>query len=477
MLYDVFICHASEDKDSFVRPLAALLRERHIEVWFDEFTLRLGDSLRRAIDAGLRQSRFGVVVLSKAFFSKQWPQYELDGLAAREMCGNDRVLLPIWHAVTLEDVMGYSPSLAGRVAVASAEGLQKVADAILRAVHPQGSPLLVARDTLLEYGLTPPVITDSYWLDVVEASNRVPGAGATIPQHSHWGRWSFPLPWTSDDAFDRGERLARTAMQMRWTEAAEELPVTILTHPDHVHQFVESHPGLLDACSGWPDLLVEYAPQLAIPGFEGDLYDIVESGYRESCRRSEATRRASPTFGTALTTDHEPPACDEEWAIRHPEFGRYEPAMVANAYFAGGIFGPEVSPYEHADHLFWLLSEDSNWLPERFRLFLKAGMADWAVWHWFDVRGVTWPNMGELFTQLSASKERRKKTFTWTQAAEEDLLNRIRHAVSTLNLSDSVEHIHDEFMTGAFADRHVLANLERRARHRAVRRQAAGSQS
>lgn len=58
MLYAVFICHASEDKDSFVRPLAALLRERHVEVWYDEFTLTLGDSPRRAIDAGLRQSRF-----------------------------------------------------------------------------------------------------------------------------------------------------------------------------------------------------------------------------------------------------------------------------------------------------------------------------------------------------------------------------------------------------------------------------------
>ena len=249
MLYDVFICHASEDKDSFVRPLAAFLRERHIEVWYDEFTLALGDSLRRAIDAGLRQSRFGVVVLSKAFFSKQWPQVQFDGLAAREMRGNDRVLLPIWHEVTLEDVMAYSPPLAGRVAIASTEGFEKVADAILRVVHPQGSPLLVARDTLLECGLTPPVITDSYWLDVVEASNRVPGAGATIPEQSHWGRWSFPLPRNSDDAFERGERLVRTAMQLRWTEAAEELPVTILTHPNDVHRFVKSHPGLLDACS------------------------------------------------------------------------------------------------------------------------------------------------------------------------------------------------------------------------------------
>ena len=62
-LFDLFICHASEDKDAFVRPLATRLREEHVEVWFDEFTLEMGDSLRESIDRGLATSRFGVVVL------------------------------------------------------------------------------------------------------------------------------------------------------------------------------------------------------------------------------------------------------------------------------------------------------------------------------------------------------------------------------------------------------------------------------
>ena len=95
MLYDLFICHASEDKDSFVRPLAEPLRQRHVEVWYDEFSLQLGDSIRRSLDKGLSQSRFGAVVLSNLFFQKHWPQYELDGLAERETKGNDKVILPI----------------------------------------------------------------------------------------------------------------------------------------------------------------------------------------------------------------------------------------------------------------------------------------------------------------------------------------------------------------------------------------------
>lgn len=47
MQYDAFVCHASEDKDAFARPLAERLREQHIEVWYDEFSLKEGYSRGR----------------------------------------------------------------------------------------------------------------------------------------------------------------------------------------------------------------------------------------------------------------------------------------------------------------------------------------------------------------------------------------------------------------------------------------------
>jgi hypothetical protein len=96
--WDVFISHASEDKEAFVRPLARGLAERGVTVWFDEFTLAIGDSLRRSIDQGLARSRFGVVVISKNFLHKEWPQKELDGLVAREINGI-KVILPVWHQI------------------------------------------------------------------------------------------------------------------------------------------------------------------------------------------------------------------------------------------------------------------------------------------------------------------------------------------------------------------------------------------
>ncbi len=134
--WDVFISHASEDKDLFVRPLAVALQSLGVSVWYDEFSLRLGDSLSRSIDKGLASSRFGLVVISPQFLKKPWTEYELRGLISREV-EEDRVILPIWHGVTRRQVVEFSPPLADKVAVKT-EGLraQDVAIQIFREVRP-----------------------------------------------------------------------------------------------------------------------------------------------------------------------------------------------------------------------------------------------------------------------------------------------------------------------------------------------------
>lgn len=112
---DVFIAHAAEDRDSVVRPLAQALRGAGLRVWDDEFELRVGDNLSHQIERGLAGSRFGVVVLSPSFFAAGWPLEELDGLVMGEADGQ-QVLLPIWHKLTKQEVIGYSPSLADTLA-------------------------------------------------------------------------------------------------------------------------------------------------------------------------------------------------------------------------------------------------------------------------------------------------------------------------------------------------------------------------
>ena len=129
--YDFFISHASEDKDSFVRGLAKALQARGARVWYDEFALKVGDSLRRQIDIGLANASFGVVVLSKHFFGKEWAQKELDGLLSLETAGNTRIL-PIWHEISKDEVSRHSPILSDKVALnTSLKSTEEIAD-ILR---------------------------------------------------------------------------------------------------------------------------------------------------------------------------------------------------------------------------------------------------------------------------------------------------------------------------------------------------------
>ncbi|QKZ04238.1 DUF1883 domain-containing protein [Pseudomonas eucalypticola] len=113
--FDVFISHASEDKDTVVRALASALINEGLNVWYDELTLRIGDSLRQKIDRGLAKSRVGLVVLSRAFIAKGWTNYELDGIVSRTVSG-EQILLPIWHDITKQEVIDFSPSLSDKVA-------------------------------------------------------------------------------------------------------------------------------------------------------------------------------------------------------------------------------------------------------------------------------------------------------------------------------------------------------------------------
>jgi hypothetical protein len=123
--WDAFISDASEDKSDFVRPLAKALQDSVLEVWYDETTLKVGDRLRESIDRGLSKSRFGIVVLSRHFFAKHWPKEELEGLSSREISGV-KVILPVWYKIAQSDVADYSPTLAGRFATRSQDGLEKV---------------------------------------------------------------------------------------------------------------------------------------------------------------------------------------------------------------------------------------------------------------------------------------------------------------------------------------------------------------
>jgi len=471
MLHDAFISHAGEDKDSLVRPLARLLRDQHIEVWYDEFSLKIGDSLRRSIDRGLSNSRFGIVVLSPSFFKKQWPQWELDGLVARQNSSDEDVVLPVWHQVQRDDVLSYSPSLADKVAVNSSLGLEEVARRLAAIIRPEGSTLAIAREHLLDHGCTPPVISDDWWLDVAAAaeSNELEGG---FQEPMGWGRWGFPLPERSKIPARRGWRMACAAMQMMWQDEADSRPITQITHPDIVHEFIESQPGLDSTCEENIRYLISYAPQLMIQGFGGKYEPYIESVYQRSLAACMINRENGSEFGSALTTDKRSPTCDEEFALRDPEFGRLEAPHVACGFVQGNYVanGPTIIHYSHIDYAVWLLSDGSKWLPDPIREVLTRGIAEWGVWPWdpYERRAIEGfgyedqPFTGAFSEALHESPTR--SGLRLGADALKDMEHRLEFSASLLRIPEDGPEISGRLLNSDFLDLYYVGRAKRQKR-------------
>jgi hypothetical protein len=126
--FDTFICHASEDKIKVARPLAKRLQRHGLKIWYDEFSLSYGDSLSGSIDYGLSKSDYGIVILSKRFFQKKWPRRELNALISKQVRKNKRIILPIWHDISEQEIAKYSDIMADSYAAKSSEGISSIAE-------------------------------------------------------------------------------------------------------------------------------------------------------------------------------------------------------------------------------------------------------------------------------------------------------------------------------------------------------------
>ena len=94
-LRDVFLCHASEDKETVVRPLAAAFRAAGISCWVDEIDIGWGESFTKKVGEGLTKSRYVIPVISQVFVGKPWPEYELDAALGMEAAGQEAKVLPL----------------------------------------------------------------------------------------------------------------------------------------------------------------------------------------------------------------------------------------------------------------------------------------------------------------------------------------------------------------------------------------------
>ena len=141
--YDFFICHASEDKESFVRPLANALEEKGFTTWYDEYILNVGDSLTSSIQEGIKNSLYGIIVFSKNFFKKQWAKKEFSALFTKEIIYEENILLPIWLDVTQNEVFDFAPLVADKFAI---NGNSTSLDEIIKKLSKKISPQITTKE-------------------------------------------------------------------------------------------------------------------------------------------------------------------------------------------------------------------------------------------------------------------------------------------------------------------------------------------
>lgn len=439
MQYDVFICHASEDKRDFVRPLAELLQQQHIAVWYDEFSLDIGDSLSQKIDEGLANSRFGIVVLSPNFFKKPWAKRELSGLTLREMVEKKSLILPIWHRVSVEDVASFSPPLADKKAATSQDGINSLLRDLIKKIKPEQSPLIVAKEHLKKINVETPAITDEWWLDMIEYKEFL-----KYPDLNFNKRWIFPLPYSDNDfGIERGLNIASTILQLDWSFEGEELNISPITNPEKVHEFIHRWPGLYDCARENPEILALYVPQLTIPGFDKGFEDVFDDLLLTNDSRADIIF----SYGGLETIFNEEPACGNVIALRHHNFGNYTSRDLARTYFRAHDTNYSRSHIDAFEGLIWLLSDDSHWMPEKHHTLLLNGLL--ANDGWFqDLSRKKSSNF------IIALYEKNKESFVYTDIIKKEIENHIKTAIMELEIKANSKEILDKILTLNIAEKY-----------------------
>lgn len=429
MPHDVFICHASEDKNDLVRPLAEALRDANLDVWYDEFSLQVGDSLSEAIDRGLGGSRFGIVVLSQAFFQKRWTKRELRGLVAREMGDDGKIILPVWHGVSYGEVLDFSPPLADIRAAMSSQGVEALARELVRKIRPEASPLLIARDELLRFNWDLPPLSDEWWLDMVEMQEWI--------ESPQWLRpLVFPLPHkTAASGVARGLNIAWTALQNDWQVDAEQQQICQITHPDRVMEFLHERPALVEISYLHPDRLANYVPQLLIPEFSNEFAGAFDALLAASIAR----KRAEPDSKRPYAL------CSRSLALRHPTFGNHKPSDIADRWTWGYGYDLSARLLNELDYVFWLCADESAWLPKNVKAVLIAGLRKLARWSDEMSHRDRWKS-----PLAKVRLARRDKPLKWTRTLRADLTNLAEESAKKLALKTPAARIAEAFIAHDF---------------------------
>lgn len=118
--YDVFISHASADKSDFVNSLWATISKLGINVFYDTDSLSWGDDWKAMLLRGTEQSEFAIIVISENFFGREWTERELNEFLKRQNESGQKIVLPLLHNITVDDLRKQYPEVADIQAIDTA---------------------------------------------------------------------------------------------------------------------------------------------------------------------------------------------------------------------------------------------------------------------------------------------------------------------------------------------------------------------
>ncbi|HBH26514.1 MAG TPA: hypothetical protein DDX54_03835 [Rhodospirillaceae bacterium] len=126
-----FICHDAKDKDIFVKDLVLQLSRKMCPVWYDEFSIRPGDDIRKKIDEGIKKSKKCVIIISKNLIDNtRWADREVGCILEKEMKERKTVIIPVWLNVSHNEVYDYDAFLSGKRAIVHDGNIEQTAERV-----------------------------------------------------------------------------------------------------------------------------------------------------------------------------------------------------------------------------------------------------------------------------------------------------------------------------------------------------------
>jgi len=346
----LFISHASEDKHPFVRGLAEALKANNLDVWYDEYEIKPGVSIRESVDLGLASCDAGLIILSPNYFAKKWTIWELNGFVQKMMSGTAK-LIPVSFGIKHEDLLKISPALSDIFSLNSEDGAITIAQKVRELLYPDKPVLIKTREILNSFGLVSPDYYDNWWLDRIEFLGN---------DNVQYIPWSFPRNPQKSNLTTKADSLAWACMRYSWISIAEANDFNQFTDPNYIFEYISKTPGVLSACKVNLEYLALYAPQLLF--FDSPLKREFEEIYNKSKLDMERTI-FSPDFKCELTYNGEAPTCNLIFALLDMNFGKYTPSNLLRHFVEGERFGPRPSNKDYWDILIELLSEKSKTYP------------------------------------------------------------------------------------------------------------------